>query len=71
MAGRQDVQCFDKTGTLTEDMLDIYGCQPILNGKFEEVEKFDRDKGGAEDPIPGLDLMNVAIATCHTVTKLR
>uniref|UniRef100_UPI00358F840E polyamine-transporting ATPase 13A3 isoform X2 n=1 Tax=Myxine glutinosa TaxID=7769 RepID=UPI00358F840E len=60
ICGQINLVAFDKTGTLTEDGLDLWGVVPIQDKKFlAPVQQ-----------ISGTGDMVVAMATCHSLTRL-
>ncbi|KAI9322428.1 hypothetical protein BX666DRAFT_2147537 [Dichotomocladium elegans] len=71
MAGKVQLFCFDKTGTLTREGLEFYGAQPIdqasSNYQGDTLPCFDEHRLAVGD-LPRL--MQISIATCHSVTLL-
>ncbi|KAI8074516.1 hypothetical protein BC940DRAFT_343132 [Gongronella butleri] len=61
MAGKVQIFCFDKTGTLTKEGLEFYGAQGAKDAQFDMMQEKVGD-------LP--DLMQMAMASCHSVTQL-
>ncbi|ORX48327.1 hypothetical protein DM01DRAFT_1292119, partial [Hesseltinella vesiculosa] len=62
MAGKVQIFCFDKTGTLTKEGLEFYGAQPVTdNNKMGMMHETVADTP---------KLMQISMATCHSVTVL-
>lgn len=73
VAGKVHVMVLDKTGTITKDGMDFAGIHPVDSGKTPSFLPFAPYLSGVGDKwkneVP--ELLQWALASCHTVTKLQ
>jgi cation-transporting ATPase 13A3/4/5 len=76
VAGKISNMVFDKTGTITKEGMDFSGVVPVQDGVCAEEIAFDtgdvecmKNRDTIANKVP--DVLRHALASCHTVSKMR